>query len=37
LWECRECGYRGAFVIEDSKLAEKIKEDYLKKTNRTGK
>jgi predicted RNA-binding Zn-ribbon protein involved in translation (DUF1610 family) len=30
LWECRECGYRGAFIIEDSKLAEKIKEDYLK-------
>ena len=31
LWECRECGYRGAFIVEDSKLAEKIREEYLKK------
>jgi len=30
VWECRECGYRGAFVIEDSKLATKIRENYLK-------
>ncbi|MCP8310349.1 MAG: hypothetical protein L6N94_02485 [Candidatus Methylarchaceae archaeon HK01M] len=31
LWECRECGYRGPFIIEDGKLARKIREDYLKK------
>jgi len=31
IWECRECGYRGAFVVEDSKLAEKIRQDYLKR------
>jgi len=33
IWECRECGYRGALVIEDSKLAEKIRQDFLKKKN----
>jgi len=31
IWECRDCGYRGAFIIEDSKLAEKIRSEYLKK------
>jgi len=30
IWECRDCGYRGAFIIEDSKLAEKIRREYLK-------
>jgi len=28
-WECKECGYRGALVIEDSKLATRIRERYL--------
>jgi predicted nucleic-acid-binding Zn-ribbon protein len=30
IWDCKECGYRGALVIEDSKLATKIRERYLK-------
>jgi hypothetical protein len=30
-WECRECGYIGAFIVEDGKIAEKLREDYLKK------
>ncbi|MCP8309860.1 MAG: hypothetical protein H3Z53_03375 [archaeon] len=30
LWDCRECGYHGAFIIEDGELAMKIREDYLK-------
>jgi len=30
IWECKECGYRGALVIENSKLATKIRERYLK-------
>jgi len=30
LWECKECGYRGALVIEDGELAAKIRERYLK-------
>lgn len=33
VWECRECGYRGSLVVEDSKLAEKIRQDFLKKKN----
>ena len=31
VWECRNCGYRGAFIVKDGKLAEKLKEDYTKK------
>jgi ribosomal protein L37AE/L43A len=30
IWQCRDCGYRGAFVIEDSESAAKIRETYLK-------
>ncbi|MDH5451310.1 MAG: hypothetical protein OEX77_10520 [Candidatus Bathyarchaeota archaeon] len=30
IWECRDCGYRGAFIVEDSTLAEKIREKFLK-------
>jgi len=33
IWECRNCGYRGAFVIEDSKLAEKIRDDFERRKN----
>ena len=29
IWECKECGYRGAFVIEDGALATKIREEYI--------
>lgn len=25
IWKCLDCGYEGAFVLEDSKLAEKIR------------
>jgi predicted RNA-binding Zn-ribbon protein involved in translation (DUF1610 family) len=28
IWECRRCGYRGAFILKDGKLAEKIRSDY---------
>ena len=34
IWECRECGYRGAFIIEDSRLAEKIRSEYFKEKTR---
>jgi hypothetical protein len=27
----RSCGYRGAFIIEDGKLAEKLGEKYARK------
>lgn len=32
-WECRECGYIGVFIIDDSKIADEIRNEYLKKTN----
>jgi len=31
IWECRNCGYRGAFIIEDGELAEKLKKEYKRK------
>jgi len=31
IWQCRNCGYRGAFILEDGKLAKKLREDYAKK------
>ena len=31
IWKCLDCGYEGAFIIEDSNLAEKIQERYRKK------
>ncbi len=31
IWECRNCGYYGAFIVEDGKLAEKLQEEYSKK------
>jgi len=30
IWRCLNCSYEGAFIIEDSKLAEKIQEKFLK-------
>jgi predicted RNA-binding Zn-ribbon protein involved in translation (DUF1610 family) len=32
VWECRSCGYRGALILEDGKLAEKLREDHARKT-----
>ena len=29
-WECRECGYVGSFIVEDGKMADKIRNEYLK-------
>jgi DNA-directed RNA polymerase subunit M len=31
IWKCLNCGYEGAFIIEDGQLAEKIRENYSKK------
>ncbi len=30
IWECKDCDYRGAFIVEDGKLGEKIREKILK-------
>ncbi len=29
-WECRNCGYRGALVIENIEVAMKLREDFAK-------
>lgn len=28
IWKCLDCGYEGAFIMEDSRLAEKIQKRY---------
>ena len=28
-WECKDCGYVGAFIIEDSKMADEIRKEYI--------
>jgi predicted RNA-binding Zn-ribbon protein involved in translation (DUF1610 family) len=30
IWDCRHCGYRGPVILEDGKLAEKIREEWEK-------
>jgi predicted RNA-binding Zn-ribbon protein involved in translation (DUF1610 family) len=34
IWECRNCGYRGAFIVRDGELAVKVRENYAKRTFR---
>lgn len=29
-WECKECGYLGAFIIEDGEMADEIRKEYYK-------
>jgi predicted RNA-binding Zn-ribbon protein involved in translation (DUF1610 family) len=31
IWECKNCGYYGAFIVEDGKLSQKLQEEYVKK------
>lgn len=31
IWECKKCGYYGAFIVEDGKLSQKLQEEYDKK------
>ena len=33
VWKCLDCGYEGAFIIEDCELAEKLQERYQKRCN----
>jgi len=33
-YECKECRYIGAFIIEDGKMADEIKKEYLKKNKK---
>jgi len=33
IWKCLDCGYEGAFIIEDSELVGKRQERYQKRCN----
>jgi transcription factor S len=33
LWQCHNCGYRGAFILEDGNLASKIQKEWKNKTS----
>ena len=35
IWDCRNCGYRGALILEDSKLATKLMKEWKKKDETT--
>jgi hypothetical protein len=39
VWECRECSYRGSLIVEDGKLADKLRKEYIlrKKKLRKGR
>ena len=30
-WQCKDCGYIGALIVEDGKIADQIKKDYIEK------
>jgi len=27
-WQCRDCGYIGAFIVEDGRIADQIQKEY---------
>jgi hypothetical protein len=31
LWQCKNCGYRGALILEDGNLAVKLQEEWKKR------
>ncbi len=35
IWECKECNYRGTFILEDGKLATKLREKWQKKPQKS--
>jgi hypothetical protein len=34
VWECKRCGYRGTFIVQNGKLAEKVREGHVGRTLR---
>ncbi len=37
IWECRNCGYYGAFIVEDGTTSQKIREEWARKHKANGK
>lgn len=31
VWECRNCGYRGAFIVRYGEMVQKVRENYAKR------
>jgi predicted RNA-binding Zn-ribbon protein involved in translation (DUF1610 family) len=31
IWECKNCGYHGAFIVEDGKMSKILQEEYARK------
>jgi len=31
IYECNNCGYHGAFIVEDGQMSKKLQEEYAKK------
>ncbi|NYB52476.1 MAG: hypothetical protein HVN35_07970 [Methanobacteriaceae archaeon] len=31
IWKCWDCGYQGAVIVEDGKMADEIRENFLKR------
>ncbi|MFQ6129366.1 MAG: hypothetical protein ACE5OT_00980 [Candidatus Hadarchaeaceae archaeon] len=36
LYDCQECGYRGSLIIEDGRLARKIRKRWLEEQEKKG-
>ena len=36
-WQCKDCGYIGAFIIDDGKIADEIRKDYINKEKKDGR
>ncbi|MCW4028231.1 MAG: hypothetical protein NWE92_01100 [Candidatus Bathyarchaeota archaeon] len=34
VWDCKNCGYRGAFILEDGNLAEKLQVEWQQKNKK---
>jgi predicted RNA-binding Zn-ribbon protein involved in translation (DUF1610 family) len=32
LWQCKKCGYRGAFILADGNLAAKLQKEWKKRS-----
>ncbi len=35
-WQCKDCGYIGAFIVEDGRIADQIKREYRERRQKDG-
>ena len=36
-YECKDCGYVGALIVEDGKMADAVRKEYIKNKNKIEK